>query len=1582
MKSFLATLCVLFCATTAHAQWRTETYTLKGGWNAIYLHGDASYNTIDNLLPNSGTTANVTEIWSWNPNPDAVQFTDSQMVPSSGTTEWSVWKRGLEAETTLSTMVGQHAYLVKCLGTSSSSYSVTIKQAPQLPSNSWVRNGANLLGFPTYQNSSIFPTFASYFATFPAALASSSRVFKYAGGDLGATNPIQLFSSTSERVDRNQAYWFSAKVAGEYYAPLEFSLTSSDGLNFGRAGSDIKLRIRNRTSAVVTVTLTPTASEAAPANQTTVADAVALTSRTYNAATAAWTETALGASSTQVIAPQSTVELSFGIDRTAMTGAVNSFYASLLRITESSSLMDVYLPVTAYKASLAGLWVGDISLNSVSNKVSNPARATATLTNGVVTGLSVEGSGGFGYTSAPTVSITAPSANGNTQATATAGVSGGKVTSVTAGNVGYGYSIAPSVSISPPPESVQSIGSSSMSTGSNAHQIGTISLVNGGYGYATPPAVTIAAPPASITATGVAALSGATVGSISVGVGGSYYTTAPTVTVAAPTFVPVPAVAATPALSASKINSFVVTTAGSGYTMPPLVIPGPPATQTAPLATATLSGSGVGSISHPSFGAPQYGLNGKYYINRALSLNPVAPLLAVTPTSTFTHTAAINYSSMPAGTFPLQTSADNFTVLWEGFFDVTKEGTGTYTFGAGSDDGSMIFIDLNGDGDYADVGETIVSNDGNHGAAYVTGSVNLTQSYVKIAIAYYEGGSDELMIVRFKKGSYTDFNALDILRGNSGHFRTSLPAGRYNTAPTIVISAPPTAVNATATVAGTNTAWTITKGTAGSGYAAVPTVTITGGTNTVIGTATATLGLTTNSFTLNSGNTIYSVEPTVTISGGGSPTTTATATAVLTSGVVTGITLTNMGVGYTTAPTLTFSGGTVISGVVPPTALGNAAQFGVSTITKGVNGTYSVAPTGATITAAPTTVQATATPVLQFGSVNTYTITNAGSGYITAPSVSFVGSNFFGPAQAIGRATLSNGGVASINYDTYGAGLGSNYVISPAVAIEPPITGGAQSPLASAAASTGAEILNDGTLVEANHFGPTATVASLTLDNGLTFGALGSSQTRFTVTGNPTLTYSTNTATASSVTNTAYKALMQNQVNSVTTGAACALTIPGLTIGRIYRIQLISAGLPASLSVEDGSAVNYYFTGDNVSAAAWTAADTIGNITVNVNSGSTLNLKGYALHDITTLATRTTATATAVISNGAVTGYTMTDVGSGYTSTPTVTLSGGLVTPVQATATSSVSNGVVTGFTVTNPGAGYVTVTTAGSSSVTTPAVTVDAPAPAVTAAATATLSGSTVTGYTITNPGSGYFDSPTVSLSIPDAGNQPATATATVSNGSVTGFTVTSGGVGYTVTPKVTISAPPAQTDTATAGSFPLRALLHVADDGTANLLSKVYLGQLAVTPNAYGITTKQSLLQTTTLSSAHRLSAGHLPTGRVITGSGSVALGSSLVCTISLPYNDPTNPFVHQFHPDHDNLDAQFLSLAEGVESYTVSRVATFSFTSTPPSGSSVTTGWGSRVIGGTYREVISGLHSSSIQLDGTFELRRASEIGTLSQ
>ena len=130
----------------------------------------------------------------------------------------------------------------------------------------------------------------------------------------------------------------------------------------------------------------------------------------------------------------------------------------------------------------------------------------------------------------------------------------------------------------------------------------------------------------------------------------------------------------------------------------------------------------------------------------------------------------------------------------------------------------------------------------------------------------------------------------------------------------------------------------------GSGYTSAPSVSI-ASTNTVGGgaSASATLGLSSASFTLNSGTTTYTVAPNVTISGGGGSG--ATATVTLNAGLVSGIVITNPGIGYTTAPTLAFSGGTVLAAGTNPTASGNASNFVVSSVTVTASGSgYTAGP--------------------------------------------------------------------------------------------------------------------------------------------------------------------------------------------------------------------------------------------------------------------------------------------------------------------------------------------------------------------------------------------------------------------------------------------------------------------------------------------------------------------------------------------------------------------------------------------------------------------------------------------------------------
>jgi hypothetical protein len=373
MKSFslLFAIYSLFFTVTAHAQWQTTTYSLKGGWSAIYLTGDATQDTIGNLFP-----ATVTEVWRWNTNPNQVQFIESPQVPTGGTPEWSVWKRDFPAQSTFSELTGQTAYLVKSSGTTANTYTVAIKQSPLPPRLAWVRNGANLLGFPTFKddaNGSTFPLFSDYFSTFPAAIAANTKVFKYIGGEMGAGNPLHVFSPSGEPLDRSQAYWFSSEVVSDFHSPLAISLSNSAGLDFGRSGSIITVRIRNRSATAINLTLSREASESVPSGQPAVT-AVPLTRRVFNPATVR-IEPQDFTSFVESIPGSSTVELQFGIDRGSMTGDLNSRFASFLRLTDNT-LMDIWLPVRAQNTSLVGLWAGDIKVTAVESKVAGSPGTT------------------------------------------------------------------------------------------------------------------------------------------------------------------------------------------------------------------------------------------------------------------------------------------------------------------------------------------------------------------------------------------------------------------------------------------------------------------------------------------------------------------------------------------------------------------------------------------------------------------------------------------------------------------------------------------------------------------------------------------------------------------------------------------------------------------------------------------------------------------------------------------------------------------------------------------------------------------------------------------------------------------------------------------------------------------------------------------------------------------------------------------------------------------------------------------------------------------------------------------------------
>jgi len=110
-------------------------------------------------------------------------------------------------------------------------------------------------------------------------------------------------------------------------------------------------------------------------------------------------------------------------------------------------------------------------------------------------------------------------------------------------------------------------------------------------------------------------------------------------------------------------------------------------------------------------------------------------------------------------------------------------------------------------------------------------------------------------------------------------------------------------------------------------------------------------------------------------------------------------------------------------------------------------------------------------------------------------------------------------------------------------------------------------------------------------------------------------------------------------------------------------------------------------------------------------------------------------------------------------------------------------------------------------------------------------------------------------------------------------------------------------------------------------------------------------------------------------------VAGGLPTTCSVVLDYEDPVNPFKHKYNPDHDNLDMRFMSkLPEGKESYTVTRHIALEFTSQDPEDH-VSAGWGDTVLGGIYKERITGVHRSPVHVQGTFRLQHLSDVGVLN-
>lgn len=202
-------------------------------------------------------------------------------------------------------------------------------------------------------------------------------------------------------------------------------------------------------------------------------------------------------------------------------------------------------------------------------------------------------------------------------------------------------------------------------------------------------------------------------------------------------------------------------------------------------------------------------------------------------------------------------------------------------------------------------------------------------------------------------------------------------------------------------------------------------------------------------------------------------------------------------------------------------------------------------------------------------------------------------------------------------------------------------------------------------------------------------------------------------------------------------------------------------------------------------------------------------------------------------------------------------------------------------------------------------------------------------------------------------------------------------------------------------ASDFQFRLIMHVDASGDTRLLQNVVIAWTngvsttnaqgfaqTVTPGRYALITDESLIPK---FSGSAIRDGTL-TGRrissaafgfrdpiLISRTGSFGDTNAIFsCTVFLGYDDDLNPFKDKYHPDHNNLNEHYDGPEK--ESFDVTRNITFQFSATDPDNLSLS-GWGDNQLGGSYTEVITGLHKAPIRAQGTFRLQRAITVPTLN-
>jgi hypothetical protein len=183
------------------------------------------------------------------------------------------------------------------------------------------------------------------------------------------------------------------------------------------------------------------------------------------------------------------------------------------------------------------------------------------------------------------------------------------------------------------------------------------------------------------------------------------------------------------------------------------------------------------------------------------------------------------------------------------------------------------------------------------------------------------------------------------------------------------------------------------------------------------------------------------------------------------------------------------------------------------------------------------------------------------------------------------------------------------------------------------------------------------------------------------------------------------------------------------------------------------------------------------------------------------------------------------------------------------------------------------------------------------------------------------------------------------------------------------------------TPAPLSFRLLVHVDGYGQARLLQRVLLAWDSTLTNAphtngtYALYAQERAVPSTATDVNRISSVGFAPMiPLLLTGS----FTNTLSGTVTVRFDDPCNPFLHRYHPLHDNQDWDFRPYTNAVETRTIVRDITLSFGA--DTNTSANPFYGVDTVSGIYHETLASLRAQPIYLEGAFSLQRISSINEL--